>query len=110
MAGDSNLALSIFDYALDLSLRSLPYQEKPKPKSKKETIRVATIQPVAVCKSVSVSSHNKLMLYRTRKVTASPINNLDFLMACLFECVSFPVRKTKFHCCICVMIRLVDQQ
>ena len=48
MAGETNLALSIFDYVLDLSLRSLPYQEKPKPKHKKETIRVASIQPVAV--------------------------------------------------------------
>ena len=48
MAGDSNLALSVFDYVLDLSLRTLPYQEKPKPKNKKETIRVATPQPIAV--------------------------------------------------------------
>lgn len=48
MAGETNLALSIFDYVLDLSLRSLPYQEKPKPKHKKETIRVASIQPVAI--------------------------------------------------------------
>ncbi|KAJ7383167.1 Mroh1p [Desmophyllum pertusum] len=48
MAGESNLSLSIFDYVLDLSLRSLPYQEKPKPKHKKETIRTATAQPVAV--------------------------------------------------------------
>ena len=48
MAGESNLSLSIFDYVLDLSLRSLPYQEKPKPKNKKETIRIATAQPVAV--------------------------------------------------------------
>ena len=48
MAGESNLSLSIFDYVLDLSLRSLPYQEKPKPKNKKETIRIATAQPAAV--------------------------------------------------------------
>lgn len=48
MAGESNLSLSIFDYILDLSLRSLPYQEKPNPKNKKETIRVATAQPTAV--------------------------------------------------------------
>lgn len=48
MAGDPNLALSIFDYVLDLSLRTLPYQEKPKPKSKKETIRVTTTQAIAV--------------------------------------------------------------
>lgn len=48
MAGDSNLALSVFDYVLDLSLRTLPYQEKPKPKNKKETIRVATQQPIAI--------------------------------------------------------------
>lgn len=48
MAGDSNLALSVFDYVLDLSLRTLPYQEKPKPKNKKETIRVATPQPIAI--------------------------------------------------------------
>lgn len=48
MAGESNLSLSIFDYVLDLSLRSLPYQEKPKPKHKKETIRIATVQPAAV--------------------------------------------------------------
>lgn len=48
MAGESNLSLSIFDYILDLSLRSLPYQEKPNPKNKKETIRVATAQPTAI--------------------------------------------------------------
>lgn len=60
MAGESNLALSIFDYVLDLSLRSLPYQEKPKPKNKKETIRVATIQPVAV--SSLFSLENELVL------------------------------------------------
>lgn len=48
MAADPNLALSIFDYVLDLSLKTLPYQEKPKPKSKKETIRVATTQAIAV--------------------------------------------------------------
>ena len=48
MAGETNLSLSIFDYVLDLSLRTLPYQEKPKPKHKKEIIRVATLQPVAV--------------------------------------------------------------
>lgn len=48
MAGDPNLALSIFDYVLELSLRTLPYQEKPKPKSKKETIRVTTTQAIAV--------------------------------------------------------------
>lgn len=48
MAGETNLSLSIFDYVLDLSLRTLPYQEKPKPKHKKEIIRVATLQPVAI--------------------------------------------------------------
>lgn len=48
MAGESNLSLSIFDYVLDLSTRSLPYQEKPNPKNKKETIRIATVQPVAI--------------------------------------------------------------
>ncbi|RMX49356.1 hypothetical protein pdam_00014787 [Pocillopora damicornis] len=48
MAGESNLSLSIFDYILDLSLRSLPYQEKTNPKNKKETIRVATAQPTAI--------------------------------------------------------------
>jgi len=59
MAGESSLTLSIFDYVLDLSLRTLPYQEKPKPKHKKETIRVATIQPVAVSSLFSLD--NKLI-------------------------------------------------
>lgn len=63
MAGESNLSLSIFDYVLDLSLRSLPYQEKQNPKNKKETIRIATVQPVAVSLPRNTNSRNFLRYF-----------------------------------------------
>ena len=63
MAGESSLSLSIFDYVLDLSLRSLPYQEKPNPKNKKETIRIATVQPVAVSLPGNINSRNFLRYF-----------------------------------------------
>ncbi|XP_048576780.1 maestro heat-like repeat-containing protein family member 1 isoform X2 [Nematostella vectensis] len=48
LAGDPSLALSIYDYLLDLLVRSLPYNEKPNPKKKKEIVRIATLQPCAI--------------------------------------------------------------
>ncbi|XP_031575321.1 maestro heat-like repeat-containing protein family member 1 [Actinia tenebrosa] len=48
LAGDPSLALSIFDYMMDMLVRTLPYNEKPNPKNKKEMIRIAALQPVAI--------------------------------------------------------------
>ncbi|KAK3746766.1 hypothetical protein QZH41_013595 [Actinostola sp. cb2023] len=48
LAGEPSLALSIFDYLLDLLTRSLPYNEKPNPRNKKEVVRIATLQPCAI--------------------------------------------------------------
>ncbi|KAK2550462.1 Maestro heat-like repeat-containing protein family member 1 [Acropora cervicornis] len=74
MAGDPNLALSIFDYVLDLSLRTLPYQEKPKPKSKKETIRVTTTQPIAIACGLTV-------MFRTEETESLVAENFARLFA-----------------------------
>ncbi|XP_067055526.1 maestro heat-like repeat-containing protein family member 1 [Acropora muricata] len=74
MAGDPNLALSIFDYVLDLSLRTLPYQEKPKPKSKKETIRVTTTQAIAIACGLTV-------MFRTEETESLVAENFPRLFA-----------------------------
>ncbi|XP_074645058.1 maestro heat-like repeat-containing protein family member 1 [Tubulanus polymorphus] len=48
IAQDPQLAQNIIDFMLDMLSRSLPYEEKPDPKDKKKTIRVAMPHPLAI--------------------------------------------------------------
>lgn len=88
---DHQLTINIMDHLLETLARILPYEEKPDPRYKDQTIRVATIQPLAVggtmCQSVALIRSFLNVKSGYLRLTIS-VNCWDFL---LISCLSVHV-------------------